>query len=797
MILALLALPALVLAAPAGADTRALAWEVVSHDTPRVFWAGRNRDVRVVLRNVGSSTWSEDNGDHLSYHWLAPDGSMVELDGMRARFASPVRPGETAEVVARVHAPSRNGRWVLEWEMVREQVAWYGPPAGGARLRLTVLVLWRCGLLQAAFLALTGGVALAARRWRPAAGSWRWALVEFAPVVWTWGAVLLVTVVFSEITEHQLWVDSGVLAASGAAWFALPIALVPGRWRSWAAFALAALVSLGTLADAAYMRFFENVVPIVAVAAARQLGQVEGSVRTLLHPIDLWLVPTLASGALLAWLWPRAARAERPGARVRRTAAVVAPLLCVAAAVPSLRELQAGLHDPATAEQLFSKSALLERWGLVNVHLFDVMRTWDEWIGRNSPDPRETARVRRFFAERAAASAGVAARHGEAKGANLILIQVESLQQWVVGAKVRGAEITPFLNSLREKALYFPFVFDQTGQGRSSDGEFAVLNSQHALDRGAVAFRRTHNHFVALPEVLREHGYHTLSAHPFEKGFWNRGVLHPRWGFEKMLFKDELGPGEVIGWGLSDGAFFDRMVDQLRLRQEPYFAFLITLGLHHPFAEFPDRHEVLDVGELKDTPLGNYIHAMHYFDASLADFIADLDRYGELANTVVALYGDHESGLEIDDKLVPLTGQRVWDPSLVVRLRRVPFFVILPGMRFHAEVRVVGGQVDIAPTLLALLGLTPPAAFVGTPLDPARAPFAVLNDGSAVGADRLYAAEGAAIPPGGACFGWPGGAPRPLADCAALIRQGQDELEASRFVIDHDLAREIAPLRSP
>jgi len=243
-----------------------------------------------------------------------------------------------------------------------------------------------------------------------------------------------------------------------------------------------------------------------------------------------------------------------------------------------------------------------------------------------------------------------------------VLIQVESLQQWVIGARVGGAEITPFLNGLRNRALYFPFVFDQTGQGRSSDGEFAVLNSQHPLDRGAVAFRRPGNRFVTLASTLRQQGYATFSAHPFEKGFWNRGVLHPRYGFERMLFRDELGPGETIGWGLADGVFFDRMVKALQQQRAPYFAFLITLGLHHPFDLFPDRHKALEVGPLKDTPLGNYIHAMHYFDASLAAFVAELERTGVLSNTVVALYGDHESGLLVDEPLLKLAGETRWSP---------------------------------------------------------------------------------------------------------------------------------------
>ncbi len=455
------------------------------------------------------------------------------------------------------------------------------------------------------------------------------------------------------------------------------------------------------------------------------------------------------------------------------------------------------MRDPATADQLFSKGALLGRWGVVNVHLFDALRTYREWAGRDTPEPGEEARAREMFRAAAASSAAPGPAFGVARGDNLVLIQVESLQQWVIGARVGGVEITPFLNGLRSRALFDPFVFDQTGQGRSSDGEFAVLNSQHALDRGAVAFRRSHNRFVTLASVLRSRGYATLSAHGFEKGFWNRGVLHPRYGFERMLFRDELGPGETIGWGLADGVFFERMAALLPKQKEPYFAFLITLGLHHPFDLFPDRHKTLDVGPLKDTPLGNYIHAMHYFDASLAAFVAELERSGALSHTVVALYGDHESGLWVDEPLLALAGEPRWEPSVLVRLRRVPFFVLLPGGSPSGEVPVLGGQVDIAPTLLALLGITPPGCFVGHVLDGRARPPVVLNDSSAIAGDRVWVAEGPAIPEGGACFSWPGGAPRPRGECSDLDRYGDEELAASRFVVLHDLAPVFAGAPSP
>ena len=179
-----------------------------------MLWANRNTDVKLRLRNVGTATWSEEAGDQLSYHWLRPDGTVVERDGMRARLAAPVRPGGTVEVTARVHAPGSGGRWLLEWEMVREQVAWYGAPAGGAPLRVALCVLWRCALLQIGFGVAGVTLAVAARRLRPQPGSLAWLLVEAVPVAWGWVGLDLVTVTFSEVVGRQLWRGGGVLAGA-------------------------------------------------------------------------------------------------------------------------------------------------------------------------------------------------------------------------------------------------------------------------------------------------------------------------------------------------------------------------------------------------------------------------------------------------------------------------------------------------------------------------------------------------------------------------------------------------------
>ena len=775
-------------ATPAAAVQPQLAWEVVEHDTPAVVWANRTQAVRLRLRNVGAATWSEATGDHLSYHWLTPSGTVV-ADGLRTAFAAPVAPGEEVEVEARLLGPADAGPWVVEWGMVREQVRWYGPPLSGEELRLRVSVWWRSSVFQIAFAVFTAALVLAVRRWRPRPGAWPAALVALLPAAWTVPAVGLAVLTFAEMVGRQLPGEAARVAWSGAALFGLLPLVLPARWRAWAAFAVVALVGFVTIADLVYLRYFGSVVPLAAFAGIGQIGQIEGSVRALLSAADAWLLPTVAGGLLLALGWP--ARAVVAASRAVRIAATgVAAVVLAAASWPAVATLRGALADPGTSSKVFSEEMLVGRWGVLNVHLFDFARTVREWGAEEELPEAEQARVRGTLATRAAALAPGPAS-GAARGANLILIQVESLQRWVVGARAGGVEITPFLNSLQQRGLFFSAVFDQTEQGRSSDGEFAALNSQYPLTQGAVVFRRDRNHFVALPGVLKRHGYATMSAHPFERGFWNRAVVHPRYGFDRMLFRRELGPGEVIGWGLSDGVFFDRIAPRLAELPQPYFAMLITLGLHHPFDEFPDRHKTLDVGPLKDTPLGNYVHAMHYFDESLAALVAKLEATGALENTVVALYGDHEAGIGSPRELRDLAGEGAWTTSTNVMLWRVPFFVLLPHRSLTGERSVPGGHVDIAPTLLDVLGIARPECFIGSSLLADR-PFPTLvRGGSAVVGNRLFVARGARGPDGGLCFSFPERKAVARAECDSLAARAREQRELSRLVVEHDLAEHV------
>jgi subtilisin family serine protease len=102
--------------------------------TPSTFVLGANA-FPVTVVNTGAITWSAagPNPVHVSYHWLAPDGSVVVWDGARASLPADLAPGQSAVVTVPVASPEKLGGYVLRIDNVREGVAWFSAEGVGPR----------------------------------------------------------------------------------------------------------------------------------------------------------------------------------------------------------------------------------------------------------------------------------------------------------------------------------------------------------------------------------------------------------------------------------------------------------------------------------------------------------------------------------------------------------------------------------------------------------------------------------------------------------------------------------------
>ncbi|NMA87399.1 MAG: hypothetical protein GX968_08750, partial [Tissierellia bacterium] len=97
---------------------------------------------------------------------------------------------------------------------------------------------------------------------------------------------------------------------------------------------------------------------------------------------------------------------------------------------------------------------------------------------------------------------------GIGQGKNLIVIQVEALQNFVINRDYNGQEITPNLNKLlREQGiLYFDKYYQLISRGNTSDAEFVTNNSLYPSADEPTYTQYGGNTFYGLPWILRDNG---------------------------------------------------------------------------------------------------------------------------------------------------------------------------------------------------------------------------------------------------------------------------------------------------
>lgn len=529
---------------------------------------------------------------------------------------------------------------------------------------------------------------------------------------------------------------------------AAPLWLLRALPRYLAGWVLNLVLTLVVLANALNMRFFGDVLPASSLRNAGQVGAIRSSVVDLLEPIDLVLfLDLLLALVLLPWYARRLARApgsaSNPSGRAFRGTLVLGVLLFLVVPLPLIL---VDRGDILAKDHVRFGGA--RKIGLLNYHLFDGVRFLKrEVIARQGVGEEERRQAVATLAGWAASEQQPSPAHGAARGRNVIVVMLESFQAFPLGLRVGGQPVTPHLDALAGRSMDFRAFYDQTWDGRTADGEFTTLQSLHPLPTGAVATTFPRNRYRGLPAVLAEHGYHTLSAHAFYGAFWNRSTMHPSLGFQQSYFQDRFGPGEKIGMGLGDMEFLQGSARLLEEQSEPFMAFLVTLSTHHPY-DLPARHRRLRVGDVEGTLLGEYLHAAHYVDAALGEFVGRLERSGLLERSVLVVFGDHRAELGPPADLRRLLhGEAARPAGLDPRgwrdEHRLPLLVRLPGDSAAGVYDVTAGHLDIAPTVLDLVGIPPSSMpslgrnLLGAP----RSPL-VLRDGGFVQGDTLCVVPG-------------------------------------------------------
>lgn len=387
----------------------------------------------------------------------------------------------------------------------------------------------------------------------------------------------------------------------------------------------------------------------------------------------------------------------------------------VSLVVCGLNLMVAEMDRPQLLGRTFDRVYIVKYLGLDAFTGYDLVKSEHVSQMRKSATKSQLKTVEKFTKEHYAAPNKKL--FGIAKGRNVIVIHLESFQQFLIDKKINGQEVTPFLNSLYhgQDTYAFSNFFNQVGQGKTSDAENMLETSTYGLPQGSLfATLGNDNTFQAAPAILQQRaGYTSAVFHGNIASFWNRNNVYKNLGYQYFFdasYFDTSGD-KATGYGLKDKLLFADSIKYLQHLQQPFYVKYLTVTNHFPFdLDDEDKDSNFTTTNTGSSTVDNYFVTAHYLDQSLQEFFSYLDKTGLAKKSIIMIYGDHYGISNSENKnLASVLGKNAddWTDFDNVQMQRVPLMFVIPGSGGHGGIySTYGGEIDVLPTLLHLLGIS-------------------------------------------------------------------------------------------
>lgn len=301
--------------------------------------------------------------------------------------------------------------------------------------------------------------------------------------------------------------------------------------------------------------------------------------------------------------------------------------------------------------------------------------------------------------------------YGVAKGKNVLVIHLESFQQFLIDYKWKGKEVTPNLNKLYHASdtISFDNFFNQVGQGKTSDAEMMLENSLFGLQSGsAMSSYGTSNTFQSAPAILDQMGGYTSAVmHGGAGSFWNRDNAYKSFGYNYFmpLSYYQNKKGYYNGYGIKDKLFFEQSIKYMEHLPQPFYLKMITVTNHYPY-DLDKKNQSIEKTDTGDKTVDGYVQTAHYLDQAIGELMDYLQKSGLEKNTLIMLYGDHYGISGNHHKAsAELLNQSSFNNFDNLQFQRVPLMFHMPGLKGGIN-HTYGGEIDVRPTLFNLLGIS-------------------------------------------------------------------------------------------
>lgn len=330
---------------------------------------------------------------------------------------------------------------------------------------------------------------------------------------------------------------------------------------------------------------------------------------------------------------------------------------------------------------------------------------------------------------------------GILKDKNIIILQLESVQEFVLNKKINDTQITPNLNRFIAENIEIADMHMQS-YSTTADSEHSTITSLYPMENGMSFSKYYTNTYDDIFKQFNKSGYFTSYMHGNYPYFWNRGNVYGRLGLDDLSLKEQFSDlSENINGDLSDELLYRQAVEKLQQFDKPFISYIVAASSHTPYTleGLQDRSKVtIDVGKYKDTYFGNYLEAVNYADYAFGIFIEELKQAGLYEDTAILVFGDHNGLNMYNEELIDFLSyldEDITDVDLKLNYTRVACGFKIPGVQDIVIEKPVN-KLDIKPTLCYLCGIEDGIS-LGTNMFASK-DFVSLNNERIIAQDYYY-----------------------------------------------------------
>jgi phosphoglycerol transferase MdoB-like AlkP superfamily enzyme len=284
---------------------------------------------------------------------------------------------------------------------------------------------------------------------------------------------------------------------------------------------------------------------------------------------------------------------------------------------------------------------------------------------------------------------------GPEKHYNVILVGVESLAASFMAQFGGPPNTTPYLDALAHNSLFFSNIY-ATGT-RTVRGLEALTLSIPPTPGASIVRRSNNENLFSIGKVFRDRKYETKFIYGGYGAFDNMNAFFAGNGFE-IVDRTNFGRDEYIMgniWGVDDESLFTKAIKEADLSyrsKRKFFSFVMTTSNHRPYT-YPE-------GRIDIPSHTSREGAVKYTDYAIHKFLTDAEKKPWFHNTIFVIVADHGVG-----------GRGT--AEIQMEQFHIPFFIYAPGIIKPQVVERLASQIDVVPTILALLNFTYDSKFFG------------------------------------------------------------------------------------